>query len=139
MDLLYATQDIIEMGEKQPNLTIGVLVSIVVVVLTIIFKVVFGGKKPAVSVHLNSTAFTVWSFTERLSSIFLSLLSLHSLLLSQCRRRRLLQDLLKPITKEAAAVRKKKKPRRMELQLPGQEDPGGTLRKGDEEILNGVG
>lgn len=50
---------------------------------------------------------------------------------------------MKPTTKEAAAVRKKKKPkkkpRRMELQLPDQEDPGGILRKGDEEILNGVG
>ncbi|KAM0934782.1 putative calreticulin/calnexin, concanavalin A-like lectin/glucanase domain superfamily [Dioscorea sansibarensis] len=40
--------DAIEKGEKQPNLTIGVLVSIVIVILTIIFKILFGGKKPAV-------------------------------------------------------------------------------------------
>ncbi|KAF5743636.1 hypothetical protein HS088_TW08G00221 [Tripterygium wilfordii] len=39
--------DIIEKGEKQPNLTIGVLVSIVVVISTILFKIIFGGKKPA--------------------------------------------------------------------------------------------
>ena len=39
-------QDVIEKGEKQPNLTIGILVSIVVVFMTIIFRVLFGGKKP---------------------------------------------------------------------------------------------
>ncbi|CBI35622.3 unnamed protein product, partial [Vitis vinifera] len=38
--------DLIEKGEKQPNLTIGILVSIVIVFLTIIFKIIFGGKKP---------------------------------------------------------------------------------------------
>ncbi|KAH7683384.1 Calreticulin/calnexin protein [Dioscorea alata] len=37
--------DVIEKGEKQPNLTIGILVSIVVVFLTIIFKILFGGKR----------------------------------------------------------------------------------------------
>uniref|UniRef100_A0A1D1Z8F9 Calnexin 1 n=1 Tax=Anthurium amnicola TaxID=1678845 RepID=A0A1D1Z8F9_9ARAE len=42
--------DVIEKGEKQPNLTIGILVSVVVVLLTIVFKILFGGKKkPAVS------------------------------------------------------------------------------------------
>ncbi|EEF51668.1 calnexin homolog [Ricinus communis] len=39
--------DIIEKGEKQPNLTIGILVSIVVVIFTVLFKILFGGKKPA--------------------------------------------------------------------------------------------
>jgi calnexin len=42
-------QDVIEKGEKQPNLTIGVLVSIAVVIVTVLFKILFGGKKPAVS------------------------------------------------------------------------------------------
>jgi calnexin len=42
-------QDVIEKGEKQPNLTIGVLVSISVVIVTVLFKILFGGKKPAVS------------------------------------------------------------------------------------------
>ncbi|KAH7578489.1 hypothetical protein JRO89_XS01G0388000 [Xanthoceras sorbifolium] len=37
--------DVIEKGEKQPNLTIGILVSVVVVFLTILFKLIFGGKK----------------------------------------------------------------------------------------------
>ncbi|MQL77961.1 hypothetical protein Taro_010383 [Colocasia esculenta] len=37
--------DLIEKGEKQPNVTIGILVSIVVVLLTILFKILFGGKK----------------------------------------------------------------------------------------------
>ncbi|XP_058102704.1 calnexin homolog [Magnolia sinica] len=39
--------DVIEKGEKQPNLTIGVLISILVVILTIFFRILFGGKKPA--------------------------------------------------------------------------------------------
>ncbi|XP_010942328.1 calnexin homolog [Elaeis guineensis] len=42
--------DIIEKGEKQPNLTIGILVSIVVVIATVIFMILFGGKKPAAPV-----------------------------------------------------------------------------------------
>ncbi|GAA0145727.1 chaperone [Lithospermum erythrorhizon] len=39
--------DLIEKAEKQPNLTIGVLVSIVVIILTVFFKLIFGGKKQA--------------------------------------------------------------------------------------------
>ncbi|XP_057459854.1 calnexin homolog [Actinidia eriantha] len=39
--------DLIEKAEKQPNLTIGVIVSIVVIILTVLFKLLFGGKKPA--------------------------------------------------------------------------------------------
>jgi calnexin len=42
--------DVIEKGEKQPNLTIGVLVSIAVVIVTVLFKILFGGKKPAAPV-----------------------------------------------------------------------------------------
>ncbi|KAK3443437.1 hypothetical protein EUGRSUZ_B03570 [Eucalyptus grandis] len=42
--------DLIEKAEKQPNITIGVLVSIVVIILTLFFKILFGGKKPAVNV-----------------------------------------------------------------------------------------
>ncbi|KAF6148248.1 hypothetical protein GIB67_012023 [Kingdonia uniflora] len=40
--------DVIEKGEKQPNITIGVLVSFAVVILSIIYKIIFGGKKPIV-------------------------------------------------------------------------------------------
>ncbi|CAN6551080.1 unnamed protein product [Malus baccata var. baccata] len=60
-DLLYKIADVsfldaykpriielIEKGEKQPNITIGVIVSVVVVLLSIFFKILFGGKKPAV-------------------------------------------------------------------------------------------
>ncbi|CAA7396012.1 unnamed protein product [Spirodela intermedia] len=37
--------DVIEKAEQQPNVTIGVLVSIGVVIITVIFKILFGGKK----------------------------------------------------------------------------------------------
>ncbi|GAB4845818.1 hypothetical protein Ancab_039227 [Ancistrocladus abbreviatus] len=60
-DLLYRIADVpfleayspkilelIEKAETQPNLTIGILVSVIVVVFTIFFKIVFGGKKAAV-------------------------------------------------------------------------------------------
>ncbi|KAL0397190.1 UNVERIFIED_CONTAM: Calnexin [Sesamum calycinum] len=39
--------DLIEKAEKQPNLTIGILVSVVLVIFSIFFKLIFGGKKPA--------------------------------------------------------------------------------------------
>ncbi|XP_068664883.1 calnexin homolog [Aristolochia californica] len=39
--------DVIEKGEGQPNLTIGILGSVVVVLVTVIFRVIFGGKKRA--------------------------------------------------------------------------------------------
>ncbi|XP_059645485.1 calnexin homolog [Cornus florida] len=41
--------DVIEKAEKQPNLTIGIIASVVVVVLSILLKIIFGGKKPAVA------------------------------------------------------------------------------------------
>ncbi|XP_048137199.1 calnexin homolog [Rhodamnia argentea] len=42
--------DLLEKAEKQPNITVGVLVSIVVIILSFFFKILFGGKKPAVDV-----------------------------------------------------------------------------------------
>nr|GMD05674.1 calnexin homolog 1-like [Ipomoea batatas] len=44
--------DLLEKAETQPNLTIGIIISIIVVVLTILFKLLFGGKKaePAAAV-----------------------------------------------------------------------------------------
>ncbi|XP_065872166.1 calnexin homolog 1-like [Euphorbia lathyris] len=39
--------ELIEKAEKQPNLTIGVLISVVVVFFTVLLKILFGGKKPA--------------------------------------------------------------------------------------------
>ena len=49
-------QDLIEKGEKQPNLSIGILVSIVVIVFTVILKLIFGGKKQvSVEVELLSS------------------------------------------------------------------------------------
>jgi hypothetical protein len=38
-------QDLLEKAEKQPNLTIGILASIAVVIFTVIFRIIFGGKK----------------------------------------------------------------------------------------------
>ena len=49
MFTLSCSQDVIEKGEKQPNITIGILVSVVVVFATVLFRILFGGKKPAVS------------------------------------------------------------------------------------------
>ena len=40
-----SAQELIEKAEKQPIITIGVLVSIVVVILTVFLKLIFGGKK----------------------------------------------------------------------------------------------
>ncbi|KAF6170226.1 hypothetical protein GIB67_038759 [Kingdonia uniflora] len=45
MRFIWFLQDVIEKGEKQPNITIGILVSVVVVILSIIYKIPFGGKK----------------------------------------------------------------------------------------------
>ncbi|XP_059643083.1 calnexin homolog [Cornus florida] len=48
--------DIIEQAEKQPNLTIGIVVSIIVVIFTVLGKIIFGGKKPAnVSAQTKNT------------------------------------------------------------------------------------
>ncbi|KAL6990841.1 hypothetical protein U1Q18_008963 [Sarracenia purpurea var. burkii] len=38
--------DLIEQAEKQPNLTIGVIISFIIVTLSVLFKILFGGKKP---------------------------------------------------------------------------------------------
>lgn len=45
LKLVFVQQDVIEKGEKQPNLTIGILVSVVAVIITVLFKIIFGGKK----------------------------------------------------------------------------------------------
>jgi len=47
-DCMFFLQDLIEKGEKQPNITICVIASIVVVILTVFFRILFGGKKTAV-------------------------------------------------------------------------------------------
>ncbi|KAK7291505.1 hypothetical protein RIF29_06703 [Crotalaria pallida] len=47
--------DVIEKGEKQPNLTIGILVSVVVIFLTIFFRLIFGGKKQPTRVERKNT------------------------------------------------------------------------------------
>jgi hypothetical protein len=62
MFLVFLTQDVIEKGEKQPNLTIGILVSIAVVIFTALFKILFGGKKPAVSHSLQKLLILLSSF-----------------------------------------------------------------------------
>jgi hypothetical protein len=54
---MFFLQDLIEKGEKQPNITIGVIVSIVVVILTVFFRILFGGKKQryvlCISLHFH--------------------------------------------------------------------------------------
>lgn len=39
--------DLLEKAEQQANLTIGILVAVVVIILSVFFKLIFGGKKPA--------------------------------------------------------------------------------------------
>lgn len=38
-------QDLLEKAERQPNITLGVLVATAVVILSLLFKILFGGKK----------------------------------------------------------------------------------------------
>jgi hypothetical protein len=52
-DYIFFLQDIIEMGEKQPNITIGVIVSVAIVILTVFFRLLLGGKKPAVCFYAS--------------------------------------------------------------------------------------
>ncbi|KAF7840210.1 calnexin-like protein [Senna tora] len=56
LQLYFSLQELIEKGEKQPNITIGILVSIVAVFVTIFFKILFGGKKPARVEKTNTEA-----------------------------------------------------------------------------------
>nr|ACN41018.1 unknown [Picea sitchensis] len=47
--------DLIEQGEKKPNLTIGILVAVLLVILTAVYRVLFGSKKQPVQVaELNT-------------------------------------------------------------------------------------
>lgn len=58
MGLHVFLQDLIERGEKQPNITISILVSFVVIILTIFFRILFGGKKTVVCyLDLKACAF----------------------------------------------------------------------------------
>jgi len=42
--------DVIEKGEKRPNITISILVSVAVILVTVLFRTLFGGKKPVAPV-----------------------------------------------------------------------------------------
>ncbi|TKY73727.1 Calnexin-like protein [Spatholobus suberectus] len=46
-DHKHKIYDLIEKAEKQPNITIGIIVAAVVVFVSIFFRIIFGGKKPA--------------------------------------------------------------------------------------------
>eukprot|EP01018_Ginkgo_biloba_P037396 Gb_13488 [translate_table: standard] len=50
--------DVIQKGEKSPNLTIGILISIFVVFLTFIYKIIFGGKRAPPAPVENTVAGT---------------------------------------------------------------------------------
>jgi hypothetical protein len=45
---LFVSQELIEKGEKQPNITISIVASVVVVLVSVLFRTLFGGKKAAV-------------------------------------------------------------------------------------------
>ena len=47
--------DLIEQGEKKPNLTIGILLAVLLVILIAFYRVLFGSKKqPVQVVELNT-------------------------------------------------------------------------------------
>jgi hypothetical protein len=54
---LLVLQDLIEQGEKQPNINIGILASIVIVIFTIFYRILFGGRRPVLCC-LNHKALT---------------------------------------------------------------------------------
>nr|TKR84622.1 hypothetical protein D5086_0000256400 [Populus alba] len=57
-NILIASDEkgLIEQGEKQPNITIGILASIVIVIFTIFYRRLFGGRRPVVDVPETSSA-----------------------------------------------------------------------------------
>ncbi|KAG6788046.1 hypothetical protein POTOM_004099 [Populus tomentosa] len=63
--------DLIEQGEKQPNKTIGILASVAIVIFTIFYRILFGGRRPVADVPETSsadaavTSFNQGSSTER--------------------------------------------------------------------------
>ncbi|XP_044503067.1 calnexin homolog [Mangifera indica] len=59
---------VIEKGEEQPNLTIGILASVVVVFITVLLKIIFGGKKARVEPTPQPTAAAESSNQEESSS-----------------------------------------------------------------------
>lgn len=73
--ICWYMQDLIEKAEKQPNMTLGVLVALAVVILSVFFRVIFGRKKKVLSslgpfayheidpLHLSSEIFTYVGFT----------------------------------------------------------------------------
>ncbi|CAK7336002.1 unnamed protein product [Dovyalis caffra] len=60
--------DLIEKGEKQPNITIGILASIVIVIFTFFFRILFGGRRPAVKVPETIDADTAQTSNNQGSS-----------------------------------------------------------------------
>lgn len=69
--IFYAfLQDLIEKAEKQPNLTIGILVAVVVVFVSIFFRLIFGGKKPVSSDFFSLRSFIVFLSWNYYSVLF---------------------------------------------------------------------
>uniref|UniRef100_A0A7N0VEM1 Calnexin n=1 Tax=Kalanchoe fedtschenkoi TaxID=63787 RepID=A0A7N0VEM1_KALFE len=60
--------DLIDNAEKQPNLTIGILFSVVVIIFTILLKIVFGGKKKVDKVTTQTQTQTSNSAAEEASN-----------------------------------------------------------------------
>ncbi|CAK9186871.1 unnamed protein product [Ilex paraguariensis] len=59
--------DLLEKAEKQANLTIGILISIVVVIFSVLLKLIFGGKKPAKTEEIEKTDVAEASNTEEVT------------------------------------------------------------------------
>lgn len=69
--MFLVLQDLLEKAEQQANLTIGVLVSIVVIILTVLFKLIFGGKKQVTQLNLPPHQKNVFIETLARASIYI--------------------------------------------------------------------
>lgn len=49
LEFYPSLQDVIEKGQEQPNLTVGIVVAVVVVIVSVFLRLIFGGKKKPVS------------------------------------------------------------------------------------------
>lgn len=130
IEFFASLQDLIEKGEKQPNLTIGILVSVVVVFLTIFFRIVFGGKKKPVSRNPCFSCAKIKVHSRFYHVIFLSLglcLGVYIFITEQCiflcrqEWRRQTQNPQKlPLTKAVERMKKTKRRKHPPLHVGGQ-------------------
>lgn len=115
-------QDIIEKGETQPNAAIGVLASIAVIILTVILKLLFGKRKPEVTL-LRLQEFRARFLLYCLRRLIISYLNYFRLRLHPLPNQRLKP--LKMMLQDHLVRRKRRRLTKMQ-QLLARGGPGGT-------------